>query len=272
MKIGVNAGLIPGVGSLRALAIAKEAGCDGLELNIAEAGELSLESTPQDIAAIAAEARRIGIEIPSVHCGLHWKYTLTDNDAEVRARGLSTLDRSLEIGAELGAKVLLVVPGVVNPQVSYADAFRRALDGIQRLAKKADGTGVRIGVENVWNKFLLSPLEMRRFIDEINSPWVGAYFDVGNILAYGFPQHWIEVLAEKIFAVHFKDYRTDVPGGGGFVYLRQGDVPWKAVVEALGKVKYDWYVTAELPPYRYQGDRAVFDTVRAMREILNAGR
>ncbi|HEX6972066.1 MAG TPA: sugar phosphate isomerase/epimerase family protein, partial [Limnochordia bacterium] len=225
-----------------------------------------------DIAAIAQEARRVGIDIPSVHCGLHWKYTLTDNDAETRSRGLAVLERSLEIGAALGARVLLVVPGVVNAQVSYADAYRRALDGIGRLAKKAEATGVRIGVENVWNRFLLSPLEMRRFIDEVNSPWVGCYFDVGNVLAYGYPQHWIEVLAEKILAVHFKDYRTDVPGGGGFVYLRQGDVPWRAVMESLSKVKYDGYVTAELPPYRYQGDRTVFDTVRAMREILAAAR
>ena len=271
MRVAVNLGIFPrSVGLGRALELAGEAGCDGVEVNIAETGPLSLESPAQELQEVARAARQAGLDIPSVHCGLHWRYTLTDPDPAVRQKGLDVLSRSLEIGAALGARVLLVVPGVVTADVSYADAYRRAQEGVARLADKAAQLGLQIGVENVWNKFLLSPLEMRRFIEEIGSPAVGAYFDVGNILAYGFPHHWIEVLAEKIVAVHFKDYRTDVPGGGGFVYLRQGDVPWAAVVASLRRVGYDGYVTAELPPYRYQGERAVFDTVRAMREILAA--
>lgn len=269
MKLAVNLSLFPGDVPLKErLRLSAEAGCDGVEINIEGEGELSLEASDSQLEAVRKEAADLGLEIPSVHCGLHWKYTLTDPDPAVRQKGIDVLQRSLEIGAALGARVLLVVPGVVNRQVSYTDAYQRALEGVRKLAEKAASTGVAIGVENVWNKFLLSPLEMRRFIEECESEWVGAYFDVGNILAYGYPHHWIEVLHEKIRAVHVKDYRLDVPGFGGFVYLGQGDVPWKLVQDALAKIGYDGYITAELPPYRYGGTETVFDVVTSMRRVM----
>ena len=270
MKVGLNAGIFPGgPGAADAIRLAGTAGADGCELNIAESGPLSLESSPGELASVRAAAAAVGVELPSLHCGLHWKYTLTDPDAAVRQKGVAVLTRTLEIGAALGCRVLLVVPGVVRPDVRYADAYGRALEGCRRLAARASELGLRIGIENVWNRFLLSPLEMARFIDDLGSPAAGAYFDVGNILAYGYPQDWIATLGRRILAVHFKDYRSDVPGGGGFVHLLQGDVAWKACMAELRAAGYDGYVTAELPPYRHLPERTAADTVAAMRAILS---
>jgi hexulose-6-phosphate isomerase len=269
MRIGLNAGIFPGrPAPAEVCRLSGAAGAQGCELNIGETGTLSLQSGSAELAVIRRAAADSGVELPSVHCGLHWKYTLTDPDAAVRAKGADVLARSLEIGAELGAGVLLVVPGVVKPDVSYADAYGRAQEGMALLARRAEALGLRIGVENVWNRFLLSPLEMARFIDQIGSEAVGAYFDVGNILLYGYPQHWIATLGTRILAVHFKDYRSDVPGAGGFTHLLQGDVPWPACMAELRRVGFDGYVTAELGPYRHLGERTATDTVAAMRAIL----
>jgi L-ribulose-5-phosphate 3-epimerase len=272
VRIGLNAGIFPGgPGPIEAVRLARAAGADGLELNVGEKGPLSLETPEAELRAIRRAAEEAGVELPSIHCGLHWRYTLSDPDEAVRRRGLEVLGRTLEIGAVLGCRVLLVVPGVVKPEVPYADAYARAQEGVAALARRAEALGLRLGVENVWNRLLLSPLEMARFLDEIGSPAVGAYFDVGNILLYGYPQHWIATLGRRIVAVHFKDYRLDVPGGGGFVYLLQGDVPWAACMAALRAVGYDGYVTAELPPYRHLPERTAADTVAAMRAILALG-
>ena len=271
MRIGLNAGIFPGnPAPTAAIQRAQAAGAQGLELNVAAEGPFSLETPEPDLAALRAAAADAGIALPSLHCGLHWKYPLTDPDPAVRRRGLAALDRSLEIGAALGCEVLLVVPGVVTPQVRYADAYARAQEGVAALARRAADLGMRIGVENVWNRFLLSPLEMAAFIDALDSPAVGAYFDVGNVLAFGYPQDWIATLGRRIVAVHFKDYRSDVPGMGGFVHLLQGDVPWADALAALRAIPYDGYVTAELNPYRHLPQRTAADTVAAMRAILDA--
>lgn len=271
VQIGLNAGIFPGGPSAaEACRLTKAAGAQGCELNLGETGAFSLETGSAELAAIRRAAEDAGVDLPSIHCGLHWKYTLTDPDPAVRGKGVAVLSRTLEVGAELGCRVLLVVPGLVKPDVSYADAYGRAQEGVAALARRAETLGLSIGVENVWNRFLLSPLEMARFIDEIGSAAVGAYFDVGNILLYGYPQHWIATLGTRIRAVHFKDYRIDVPGGGGFVYLLQGDVPWKACMQELRRVGYDGYVTAELGPYRHFPERTAADTVAAMRAILGA--
>jgi L-ribulose-5-phosphate 3-epimerase len=124
-------------------------------------------------------------------------------------------------------------------------------------------------VENVWNKFLLSPLEMRRFIDEIDLPSVGVFFDVGNILLYGFPDQWIRILGKRIKRVHVKDFRTQVGTLHGFTGLLQGDVDWPAVIAALTDIGYDSYLTAEvLPAYRYHSDRLIHECGAAMDAIM----
>ncbi len=271
MRIGLNAGIFPPCSADVALEWTAAAGADACELNVAESGPFSLDTPPDRLRALRRAAAEHGVVLPSLHCGLHWKYPLSAPDADVRGRGIAALERTLEIGAELGAGVLLVVPGVVTPQVRYAEAYARAQEGVAALGRRAATLGMRIGIENVWNRFLLSPLEMARFLDEIGSAAVGAYFDVGNVLAWGYPQDWIATLAGRILAVHFKDYRTDVPGMGGFVGLLQGDVPWAECVQGLRAVGYDGFVTAELPPFRHLPERAAPAAVAAMRAILEMG-
>ena len=137
------------------------------------------------------------------------------------------------------------------------------------MAPYAAARGVVIGIENIWNKFLLSPLEMRDYIDEIASPWVGVFLDVGNMLAFGYPQHWIRILGRRIRKIHFKDYRRGMPGLAGFVDLLAGDVDWAAVTDALEEIGYAGWVNAEMcPTYRHYPDQMIRKTSAAMDRIL----
>jgi len=161
----------------------------------------------------------------------------------------------------------LVVPGAVNVAfepgseiVEYDVAYERALSALKELAPVAEELKVSIGVENVWNKFLLSPMEMRDFIDAVGSPYVGSYFDVGNVLFCGYPEHWVKILGSRIKKVHFKDYRRNVGSLDGFVDLLAGDVDYKSVKAALDKIGYDNWVTAEmLPPYAQYPETIIYN-------------
>ena len=164
---------------------------------------------------------------------------------------------------------VLVVPGGVTPDVRYDVAYDRAGQFVADGLATARETGVAMGIENVWNKFLLSPLEMRAFVDQFNDPaHVGVYFDAGNILAYGYPQHWIRILGrERIKKVHVKDFDTNVGGYAGFRNLLQGNVPWAEVRAALEEIGYDDYVTAEVSGYNVHpelGLKHIADCLRAV--------
>jgi hexulose-6-phosphate isomerase len=126
-----------------------------------------------------------------------------------------------------------------------------------------------LGIENIWNKFLLSPLEFVDFIDSFDSPWLGAYFDVANILDYGYPDHWIEDLGDRLKRIHFKDYRQDVGGVAGFTNLLQGDVPWDRVITALNKINYRGWIVAEITPYQSLPEQALKDTHSALEAIFS---
>ncbi|MCS7066570.1 MAG: sugar phosphate isomerase/epimerase, partial [Fimbriimonadales bacterium] len=156
---------------------------------------------------------------------------------------------------------------VVTPDVPYDVAYARAQDALKRLAPEAEQRRVYIAVENVWNRFLLSPLEMARFIDEIGSEWVSVYFDAGNVLAFGYPQHWIRILGKRIKRVHVKDFRTDIGNIQGFCNPLQGDLPWMEVRAALESVGYEGYITAEVSGYRAfpeLGLRHIADALRVV--------
>ena len=196
--------------------------------------DLSLATGEAEVRALAQAAGDAGIEISSLSTGLYWKYPATSNDAGQRAQSLEIARQQLRVARWLGVDTALVVPGAVTPEVSYDVAYERAAQFVGDALPAAREAGVAIGIENVWNKFLLSPLEMRDFVDRFGDPHVGVYFDAGNILAYGFPQHWIRILgAERIKKVHVKDFNTRVGGSSGFRNLLQGDVPWAEVRQAL---------------------------------------
>jgi hexulose-6-phosphate isomerase len=216
-----------------------------------------------------------GLHIASVDCGLSWSKPLSDPDPAVREAGLEGLKVALRDAKAYGASSVLLVPAVVSERVSYQDAWQRSREEIRKAIPLAEELGVRIAIENVWNKFLLSPLEAARYVDEFNSPAVGWHFDVGNVLAFGWPEQWIPVLGKRIQKLHIKEYsRTKQQNEGslkGFeVNYLEGDNDWPAIMSALDAVGYSGWAIAE-PPWHPPGvspaDR-LRDIARRMDKIL----
>ena len=276
MKKGINIWSFPQGTVRESLTLAKDAGFEGVELALNATGELSMESTEQEIKEVKKVADDMGLALYSLSCGLCWDYRLSDDDPTMRLRAKDMIKKQLEAAKILGADTVLVVPGVVNVEfsspekkVAYDVVYDRALEGLNELKSYAESLEVSIGLENVWNKFLTSPMEMRAFIDRIGSDFVGSYFDVGNVLFNGYPEHWITILAEKIKKVHFKDYRRAAGGLHGFVDLLAGDVDYPAVMAALKSVGYDGWVTAEMiPNYKFYTETIIYNTSNAMDRIL----
>jgi L-ribulose-5-phosphate 3-epimerase len=252
--------------------LANEAGFDGVELALGSEGLITMNTTKEDIDDIKNTAKKYNIGLYSLACGLYWEYSLTSDDAAQREKAKAVLDKQLDIASWMGVDTILVVPGAVSvgfaPDlgvVDYETAYNRALDALRQAAPKAENLGVFIGIENVWNNFLLSPIEMRDFIDKTGSEFVGAYFDVGNVLKSGYPEHWIRALGKKIKKVHFKDFRMN---GLQFVDLLAGDVDYEEVMKALHEIGYDSSVTAEMGAYKTHNEVMIYNTSRAMDKIL----
>lgn len=269
MKIGINRWTLPGDLSLAAcFAMAKRAGFDSIEINIAEDGELTLASTEADVRRIVSQAKDAGIELSSLSTGLGWKYPITSPDAAVRQKGKECIRKGLEVAQWMGVDTILVVPGVVNAEIGYDEAYTRAQDLLRELAPEAAERRIAIGVENVWNKFLLSPLEFARFLDEIGNDYVGVYFDAGNVLVYGFPDQWIRILGRRIKKVHVKDFKANIGNGTAFCNPLQGDVPWEKVRAALLAAGYDSYVTAEVEGYKTLPEIGLKHIAESLRAVF----
>jgi len=191
----------------------------------------------------AADAANIRID--SVMNVDHWEYPLSSSDPAVVEKSLNGMRTSLRNARLWGSDVVLLVPAVVNPQTSYRDAWTRSQAQVRKLIPLAAELKVVIGIEEVWNKFLLSPLEMVQYIGEFRSPWVQAWFDVGNVVLYGYPQDWIHTLGKRIVKVHLKDFKRK-EGGYDWVNLGDGDVDWAAVRQAFADIGYAGSVIAEL--------------------------
>ena len=224
----------------RKLAAVAEAGFAGFEPDLSENGPISLQSTALDLAAVRGLADRHGLQFSGLATGLYWAGNAASADPAVRERAAQILRRQIECAAALGIDAVLVIPGVVGADfipgaepVPYDLAYERARALIAGALPLAARHRVHLAVENVWNKFLLSPLEMRGFIDSFGSEWVGSYLDVGNVLATGYPEHWISILGPRLRRVHFKDFRRGVGTIHGFVELLSGDANWPAVVAPL---------------------------------------
>lgn len=276
MKKGISIWSFPAAPLAESFALAKDAGFEGVEVALDEVGEVSLSSTERDLLRVKQAAADAGIELYSVACGLYWKYWLTADDPSERQKAKDIVKKELEVAATLGCDTVLVVPGAVNADfedpnkvVDYKCAYMRSMEALTELKSDAERLGVAIGVENVWNKFLTSPMEMASFLDAIGSEFVGSYFDVGNVLFNGYPEHWIRILGDKIKKVHFKDYRKAAGGLHGFVDLLAGDVDYPAVMQALAEIGYDGWVSAEMiPNYKYYTEAIVYNTSNAMDRIL----
>jgi hexulose-6-phosphate isomerase len=186
------------------------------------------------------------IRIDSVMNMDHWKYPLSSSDSTVVEKSLAGMRTSLHNAKLWGADVVLLVPAVLNPQTSYRDAWSRSQREIRKLLPLAEELKVVIAIEEVWNRFLLSPLEMASYIDEFHSPWVKAWFDVGNVVLYGYPQDWIRTLGPRIVKVHLKDFKRN-KDSYEWVNLGDGDIDWPAVREAFAAIHYTGSATVELP-------------------------
>ena len=230
--------------------LVKDLGFDGIEFNS------PLDLPLKDLL----DARdKTGVEIPSTVNKDHWGKPISDPDPAIRQFTIDSMARSLEQTKELGGDTVLLVPGVVSDTVSYKTAYDNALDSIRKMIPHAEKTGVKIALENVWNNFILSPIEAKDFLDKIDHPLVGWYFDLGNILRYGWPDHWLEVLGDKVFKLHVKEYSKKIMNeqglGKGFnVELTQGDVNWSQVMKTIKDINYKGqYMTLEVNG----GDRTV---------------
>jgi hexulose-6-phosphate isomerase len=217
--------------------MAKEAGFE----------EIELPTTPEKEKAqeMLAASKTTGIRIHSVMNSDHWRFPLSSADPSVVEKCMEGMRTSLRNAQMWGADTVLLVPAVVNPETSYQEAWTRSQKKIKELIPLAQECKVVIGVEEVWNKFLLSPLEMAKYIDEFNSPWVKAYFDVGNVAFYGYPHDWIRTLGKRIAKLHFKDFSYK-QGQTKFDNLGEGQIDFLAVHAALKDIGYKGTATLEL--------------------------
>jgi hexulose-6-phosphate isomerase len=255
-----------------ALAEAKRAGFDAIELAIASSGVLTPETTRAECATIVRQAHELGVEIASLASGESWSCSPTATDPQVRRRIIAFTKKALQIANWLQTDAYLFVPGAVDiffmpnaEVIPYEVCYRRAAAAVRQLRPAAERLGVTLCIENVWNKFLLSPLEMRDFIDSFKSRRVQAYFDVGNILLTGFPDQWLRLLGRRVKRVHVKDFKTAVGTAAGFCDLLEGSVDFPAVRKALAAIRYDGYVTAEVIPF---APGRLEKTAAAMKKIF----
>ena len=257
---------------------AAAAGFDAFEVAMDEkGGPLTLRSSERDVKKIVGAAKKHKLQIAGLATGLFWRYQYTDDDPELRKKARQITRRMLKAANWLGVDAILVVPGMTwrqstGEKVRYDVAYDRALGELQGLARDAERHQVAIGVENVWNRFLLSPLEMRDFIDKIGSNYVKVYFDVGNVLQYSVPEHWIEILGKRIVRVHVKDFKLSIGNMDGFVDLLAGDVDWPAVMAALRKIGYNSFCTVEIGPYQFHSTVRLKAMSQAMDVILAMGK
>ncbi len=262
MKIGVTQLVMPREWSLReALEATKKAGYDGLEALMCDEGPISPKASEADLAEAKAMATEVGVEIPSLCPRVSEGYDLSSPDDAVWNSAQDVVRALLRCAQGLGANTVLVVPGRVTETNEYDYVYERVFDALRAVRKDAEAAQVSIAVENVWNKFLLSPLETAQFLDNVDSPFVGNYHDTGNMMIWGYPEQWIRILGPRIKKVHLKDFQRQ---GYEWKPLLEGDVDFAAVMRELRRAGYDDYVISEVST----GLASLEDTAQAMRRII----
>ncbi|SEI71983.1 hexulose-6-phosphate isomerase [Dyadobacter sp. SG02] len=238
----------------------KDLGYDGVELDSPD---------KLDMKEVLAARDKTGLLIPGTVNSMHWKLPLSDPDPKKREECVKSIEKALWDTKEYGGSTVLVVPGVVNANVTYGEAYERSQAEIRKLLPIAEKTGVKIAIENVWNQFLLSPLEAAKFVDDFKNPMVGWYLDVGNVLRYSWPVSWIEALNKRILKLHLKEFsfkkQNDLGLWKGFdVEFMEGDCNWAEVNKALQKVGYSGWASAEVSG----GDRKRLLTIREKMDLV----
>jgi L-ribulose-5-phosphate 3-epimerase len=240
IKKAVEFNMLPkSLGALEAFQLAKDCGFE----------EIECPTTPDQSKAeeMLAASKKTGLRIHSVMNQAHWTYPLSSPDPAVVEKSLEGMHASLQNAKLWGADTVLLVPAVVTAEVSYAQAWERSQRQIRKLIPIAEESKIVIGLEEVWNKFLLGPLEFANYIDSFESPWIKAYFDVGNVAISGYPQDWIRVLGKRIVKLHIKDFKFE-RNVASWVSLKEGQIDWHAVHASLDAIQYKGTATVELAP------------------------
>lgn len=254
MKKSINAWSVAhGTGFEDMFAQLKAAGFDGIELNIdgdnSSRHSLTMGATDAELAEIKTLSDRHGLPVVSISTSLYaGGAKLGSADPEQVRVGQELLRKQLTCAKALGARGILIVPGGISDTCSIAAAYENSFNSIKELIPEIAASGLNVGVENVWNGFFMSPFDMCRFVDALSCEYIGAYYDVGNVIAFSWSEYWIELLGSRIKNIHIKDYRRNgyINNGGEWADLLKGDVNWPKVVPALRKAGFDGYLTAEV--------------------------
>jgi hexulose-6-phosphate isomerase len=231
-------------------------------------GAINLDSPKSHIEEVSQLISASDIEIHSIATMMLFFYPLSSPIPKIREKGCKIVIKMLEAAEILNAEMILIVPGLVTPSVGYLEVYKKSQAVLRDLETEARRMGITMAIENVWNRFLLSPLEMARYIDEIDSPYVGAYFDVANVLTYGYPADWLKILGSRVKGIHFKDFRLDLGNILGFTHLCHGDIDWISTFNALIEIGYKGYVTLEVPPTKTNPLKGVKESKNCLDLIL----
>ena len=261
MKIGITQIVLGDMNIDDTLALCNEAGYEAVELVFRPGKDLDSQMSASELEGVAKKCADAGVEVGSVIASLPDGGNLLSMDATERENRKKSLVRSLEIGGILGANCTLLHPGQLAVDGTYEEAWDNLQGILKEVAPVAEQNRVAIGVENVWNKFLLSPREMKEFVDQVDHEWVGTYLDTANMMAYGYPEHWVRSLGKRIKKVHFKDF---VRAKHSFVNLMDGDTDWATLMADFRAAGYDDCVIHEIG-----GDKDVqIEMAKRMKQIV----
>ena len=276
MKKSIGDNMIPREWGLdRGLDLVKKSGYDGIELWLGDRPWFEMATTDAQVRDLRRSIENAGLVVSNVSTGLHWASPLSARDPKVQAQGMRIVEREIETAQLLGTDAVLVVAGLVTEEVPYNEVYTRCVDALRTLGTAASRAGVKIGIENCNSeqRFLLSPREFARFLDDVNSPAVGIHLDVGNIHDTGFAEQWIEMHGPRITRIHLKDVLKHRGRSGDqsvYTNLFLGDNDWVAIRAAMTKVKYDGWLIAEMEArYRYAFDQQFIDTAAAMDRLIS---
>ena len=240
-----------------ALSQTKNNGFDALELSVSSEGVINTNTSKAECELIRKKIEDSGVFVDSIATGMSWGVSPTSNDKSIREKSISLHQDALKVANYLDCKALLFVPGVVKSPISpeivrYDRALARLREAINQMLPIAEDLNVDLCMENVWNGFFYSPIELRDFVDSFDSDRLGVYLDIGNLIGYQqHPPHWIELLNSRIKRVQIKDFQENFDWTGSFSFcdIGAGDVPWKETIAALDAIQYKSTIIAEMLPW-----------------------
>ena len=257
-----------------ALSQTKKNGFDALELSVSSEGVINTNTSKAECEIIRKKIDDSGIFVDSIATGMSWGVSPTSNDRSIREKSIKLHQDALKVASFLDCKALLFVPGVVKSPISpdivrYDKALDRLREAINQMLPIAEDLNVDLCMENVWNGFFYSPIELRDFVDSFDSDRLGVYLDIGNLIGYQqYPPHWVELLNSRIKRVQIKDFQENFDWTGSFSFcdIGAGDVPWKETIAALNAIQYKSTIIAEMLPW----DETILSrTSAAMDQLFN---